>query len=74
MQPFKLLTTIFIVSTCTSTSGYVPTFEYAVLIASSTNSIYGSTSRDYIFDCSTFGSRVVSTYYCSWIVCGSFFS
>ncbi len=66
-------TVIFVVPTCT-TSGFVPTFEFAIITSSSTNSICGFTSRGCIFDCSTFVIGIISNYYCSWVVCGSFSS
>jgi hypothetical protein len=76
-------TTIFIVTTYTTTSGYVPTygstiltciFVFIVFTSSSTNSICGSISKGYILDTTSFIAGIVSTCSCYWILCGFFIS
>ncbi len=73
MQPFGCSTTISIISNYTLTSGFAPTFGSTILTSSSTNLICGSISKGYIFDCSTFVAKIVSTS-CSWIIYGFFSS
>ncbi len=63
----------FVVSTCTTTNGFVPTSTFAVL-TSSINLVYGSTSRGYNYDCSIFIVGVVSMCSGSWAIYGYFSS
>jgi hypothetical protein len=65
------------------TSGYVPNsgstiltyiFIFTILTSSSTNSIYGFISKGYILDTSSSIVGIISTCFCSWVLCDSFFS
>ncbi len=49
-------------------------FASTALTSFSTNLIYGCTSRSCILDTSSSIVGIVSTCFCAWIICGSFFS
>jgi len=56
------------------TNGSISMFCFAVPISSPTNLVYGYISRCYILGISSYSAGIASTFSCSWIPYGSFFS